>query len=421
QRYYGVPFPLWYCQGCGDVILAAPERLPLDPTTSEPNAPCGTCGGTAFRPETDVMDTWATSSLTPRICASLAADLGMDEATFMAQPMSVRPNAHDIIRTWDFYSIVQSLLHRDQIPWRALMIAGHAQDPSGKKLSKSRLRAAADPTATIEQFSADAVRYWTAGVRMGGDTAVSDEAFRQGNRLVTKLWNAARFVLMHTDGAEDAPPSPPAVSDRWLLARLGQTVARATATLEDYEPATARTAIERFFWSDFCDTYLELVKYRLTERRLPDGTAATPAERIAALSTLRVALCTVLKLLAPFLPHIAEEIYLQGGFGAQEGAPSIHRAPWPDAAGFPDDQAALAVGETMLAIVEQVRRWKAERNLSVGTPIGTLAIGCPAAQVPLLQQMRLDLACITRAEALTVHSGDAITIEVRDSPISPTK
>jgi valyl-tRNA synthetase len=443
QRYYGVPFPLWYCEGCGVVVLASPDRLPIDPTTSQPDAPCPICGGTTFRPETDVMDTWATSSRTPAICASLAAEMGLDEETFLAQPMSLRPNAHDIIRTWDFYTIVQSLLHYGDIPWSDLMIAGHAQDLSGKKLSKSKLKAADDPTATIEQYSADAVRYWTAGVRTGGDTAVSDEAFRQGNRLITKLWNAARFALLHEGAAsiahdqEAARAQAPAstdrsrgssamrpqsqavqqsealpAADRWLLARLGQTVARATSAMEDYEPATARAAIERFFWSDFCDTYLELVKYRLSGRGLPDGTIATPDERAAAIYTLRMALRTVLKLLAPFLPHVTEEIYLQGGFAAEQDLASIHIARWPDAATFPADQAALEAGEIMLDVVEAARRWKAERNLSVGAPIDALAITCPATQLGLLQEMRLDLACITRAAAVTVQAGPSVATRI---------
>jgi valyl-tRNA synthetase len=421
QRYYGVPFPLWYCADCGAVLLAVRDRLPIDPTTSQPDTPCAACRSTTFRPETDVMDTWATSSLTPRICASLAAEHGLDEEAFLAHPLSLRPNAHDIIRTWDFYTIVQSLLHRGEIPWRELMIAGHAQDPSGRKLSKSKLQAADDPTNTIEQFSADAVRYWTAGVRMGGDTALSADAFRQGNRLITKLWNAARFVLQssrfpaesqsHVPDAA-AQPRTLSASDRWLLARLGQTVARATAAMEDYEPAGARAAIERFFWSDLCDTYLELVKYRLSGRDLPDGTTATPGERAAAMHTLRTALRGVLALLAPFLPHVTEEIYLQGGFAEEEGSTSIHVAPWPDAAMFAADREALDAGQTMLAIIEETRRWKAERSLSVATPILMLAITCPAAQLPLLREMRLDLACIARATTIAVSAGEEVSTAI---------
>ena len=413
QRYYGVPFPVWYCEECGDVVLARPEDLPVDPSATPPPAGCARCGSTRLRPETDVMDTWATSSLTPRICASLAADAGMDEAAIRQrlQPMAMRPNAHDIIRTWDFYTIVQSLYHTGAIPWRAVMIAGHAQDPSGKKISKSRLKNADDPTALIEQFSADAVRYWTAGVRTGSDTALSEEAFRQGQRLVTKLWHASRFVLLHGNQAGDreAPPASSLwMTDRWLLLRLGQTVARATEALEAYELSTARLAIERFFWSDFCDTYLELVKYRLMQ---PEPPTAERAGRHAAVWTLRTALRTILQLFAPYLPHITEAIFLDA-FAQEDEAPSIHLSAWPDAGAFPTDAAIEHAGHTLLEIIEAVRRWKAERNLSVGAPVAQVTIHCDPADAALLQAVQTDLRGITRADTVVIEAGapPAVTV-----------
>ena len=190
-------------------------------------------------------------------------------------------------------------------------------------------------------------------------------------------------------------------------------MARATAAMEDYEPAAARAAIERFFWSDFCDTYLELVKFRLSGRTLQDPETDTASGRAAAVYTLRTALLAVLKLLAPFLPHVTEEIYLQG-FASDEGAASIHLAHWPDAAAFPEDPAAKAAGEAMLAVVEAVRRWKSERALSVGAPIGKLEITCPPETVPLLQAMRLDLATITRAAEVTVRAGETVAARVAE-------
>jgi valyl-tRNA synthetase len=403
QRVYGVPFPVWYCDACGSIMQAHRDLLPVDPATSRPQTPCETCGGGDFTPETDVMDTWATSSLSPRICATLAADFGLDEDEFLARlyPMSLRPNAHDIIRTWDFYSIVQSLFHTGVVPWQAVLISGHAQDESGKKLSKSKLKAAADPTVTIEQFSADAVRYWTAGVRTGSDTILSEEAFRQGSRLVTKLWNAARFITMHgAPGAEnndvDVLAMPP--TDRWILGRLGHAVARATVALDEHEPAAARAIIERFFWSDFCDTYLELVKFRLMQE-------AGAGERASALRTLRSALLAVIKMLAPFLPHITEEIYLRE-FAGEDGAPSVHVSAWPDPAQFPCDELVEQSGDTMLAVVEYVRRWKAERNMSVGAAVREVRVTCPTDQAPVLCAMEQDLRSITRAERVTVSAGD---------------
>lgn len=332
-------------------------------------------------------------------------------------PMSLRPNAHDIIRTWDFYTIVQSLFHTGQIPWNAVMISGHAQDPSGKKLSKSKLKAAEDPTSTIEQFSADAVRYWTAGVRTGSDTIMSDEAFRLGNRLVTKLWNAARFVLMHsaagdgTDSKDNLPLDAVSPTDRWLLARLGSTVARATSAFESYEVSAARAIVERFFWSDFCDTYLELVKYRLMQ-------STSGAERDSAIRTMRTALLAVLKMLAPFLPHITDEIYLRA-FAALDGAPSLHVSQWPDAHAFPIYDQGEQIGEILQFVIESVRRWKSERKLSVGAAIGELRIISPEGQVAVLRAMEQDLRSITRAERIIVVPGEAPGVTVEEALPNP--
>lgn len=260
QRYYGVAFPVWYCRACGWPVLASEEQLPVDPQETQPLTACESCGGTTFDPETDVMDTWATSSVTPQICSTLLEPLGISPAEFdrRFRPMNLRPNAHDIIRTWDFYTIVRSLYMGDEIPWTDVMIAGHALDPAGKKISKSKLKASDDPTPILEQLSADAVRYWAAGVRTGGDTLLSEETIKNGGRLVTKLWNAARLVLPHLDGYVPPAAPPPGLTpaDRWLLARLHGTIRRATAAMEEYSFSAAKTDVERFFWAELCDNYL---------------------------------------------------------------------------------------------------------------------------------------------------------------------
>ncbi len=414
QRRFGVPFPVWYCAGCNAVIVADRERLPVDPVECRPGTPCPVCGGRDLVPETDVMDTWATSSISPAICLSLAQHAGREPGHGQGNepvppwqgPMSLRPNAHDIIRTWDFYTIVRSLFHEGRIPWQAVMISGHALNPVGQKISKSKLQTAADPLPTIERFSADAVRYWTAGVRTGFDTVLAEqamktgEAFRQGSRLVTKLWNAARFVLLHA-GEPVAPVTALAPTDRWLLSRLGRTIGHATSAFDQYEISTARAAAEGFFWSDFCDTYLELVKHRVTH--------APATGSCAAAQTLRAAFLAVLKMLAPFVPHVAEEIYLEG-FAGHEGAISIHLSPWPDARAYPIDEKAEQLGRTILSVVDAVRRWKAERSLSVGAPIAGLSIVSPPAQMLLLGEIEQDLRSITRAGHITVSSGGSLEV-----------
>jgi valyl-tRNA synthetase len=403
RRYHGVPFPVWYCDRCGAVVTARRADLPVDPTASAPPSPCPACGADTFTPDPDVMDTWATSSLTPRICASLAEELALPEQdmTDAFSPMAMRPNAHDIIRTWDFYTVARNLLRGDPIPWRDLVISGHGQDPAGKKLSKSKLKAAEDPTALIERWSADAVRYWTAGARTGADTILSEDAFRQGSRLATKLWNAARFVGMYAPLRPDAPSEGPTLTDRVLLHRLGRTVEQATAAMDEYDLFTARSVVERFFWSDLCDTYLELVKRRLAD----PGTEG----HHAAARTLRTALLTTLKLFAPFLPHVTEEIYLRD-FAEGADAVSIHVTAWPAGGDFPADPEAEQAGEAVHVVVDAVRRWKAEHNLSVGAPLSGLEIGAPSSLIVWLAAMQEDLHSITRAEQIRFTESESLTV-----------
>ena len=421
QKSYGVSFPVWYCNACGETIVATHDELPVDPQETGPRAgKCPKCGGTELTPESDVMDTWATSSVTPQICGTLLEEYGISPEEFdrRFRPMTLRPNAHDIIRTWDFYTIVRSLYLTGDIPWTNVLISGHALDPSGKKISKSKLKGADHPTPMLEQFSADAVRYWTSSVRTGGDTNLSEEVFRNGGRLVTKLWNASRLALSQMDGyTPDGWAAPPPASltpvDRWLLSRLGQLIRRATTALDEYEFARAKDETERFFWSDLCDNYLELVKASLYGDSAAAGAnGQVHARREAAQYTLYHALLSVLKLLAPYLPHITEEIYLQG-FAGSDGAVSIHRSRWPIAPGAWVSEEADTAGDAILAVAEGARRWKAERKLSVGAPVAHIAVSCPPAVLPALEASLMDLRSVTRAEQVTVRpGGETVELEI---------
>jgi valyl-tRNA synthetase len=414
QRYYGVAFPVWYCRACSHVVTATPEILPVDPQDTPPPVraceKCGASGDDWFTPDPDVMDTWATSSLTPQICATLLEPFGVTPEEFAGRfrPMSLRPNAHDIIRTWDFYTIVRSIYLTGDIPWTDVLISGHALDPSGKKISKSKLKAAEDPTAMLEQFSADAVRYWTSSVRTGGDTSLSDEVFRQGSKLVTKLWNAVRFGTGFLEGY--APPTSPPIAclnptDRWLLARLCETIRAATGAFDAYEFAVARTLVERFFWTDLCDNYLELVKARLYE-----GDAS------GAQYTLYHALLSVTKLMAPFIPHVTDAVYM-GAFRATDGHSSVHISPWPEAQPAwvtLQDASAIAIGDAILAVIDSSRRWKSDRALSVAAPIGPLIVTAPSPICDALRLASTDLLGVTRASslALVAGGGDGVHVEI---------
>ena len=413
QRYYGGTFPVWYCRSCAHVVTATREMLPVDPQdTPPPVDACPGCG--ASEPgwhvaDPDVMDTWATSSLSPQICATLAEPFGVDATTFESRfrPMSLRPNAHDIIRTWDFYTIVRSIYLTGDIPWTDVLISGHALDPAGKKISKSKLKAAEDPTAMLEQFSADAVRYWATSVRTGGDTALSEEVFRNGSRLVTKLWNAVRFASGFLEGY--APPRTTPIehlnaTDRWMLARLAETTTRATESLDLYEFAAARIEVERLFWTDLCDNYLELVKARLYEGDAP-----------GAKYVLHHVLLAVTKLLAPYLSHVTEAVYL-GAFAGVDGRDSIHVAAWPepDPAWSDGATASIAAGNAILEVVEAVRRWKSERKLSVAAPLASIVVECPSPLDEALRVAMTDLRGVTRASAIEIRTVAAGPVTVTD-------
>jgi valyl-tRNA synthetase len=408
QRYYGVPFPVWFCDRCGRVLLARKEDLPIDPQeVGPPVDACPECGASDFHPETDVMDTWATSSLTPEVCGTLLEPYGVNAEEFVRRyrPMTLRPNAHDIIRTWDFYTIVRSLYMRNQIPWTDVLISGHALDPAGKKISKSRLTTAEDPSGMVEQYSADAIRYWATTVRTGGDTLLNEDTIRNGNRLVTKLWNAARLALSHLDGYRPPAETPDDLNatDRWLLARLYETVRRATRAMDEYEFASAKAEVERFFWADFADNYLELIKRRLYGGDDMDG--QDPASRSHAQYVLFCTMKYVLQMLAPFLPHITDEIY-QHGFGEPDGVSSIHASRWPTASEAWKSDRALRDGRALIEVAEEVRRWKSERQLGLGVALGSIHVEVEPEVAEALSGAAGDLRCVTRANDVKIAAVD---------------
>jgi len=398
QRYFGVPFPLWYCAACGELMLPDEADLPIDPAEQQPQRPCA-CGGTEFRPETDVMDTWATSSLTPQIVGRWLSDPALYRRVF---PMALRPQAHEIIRTWAFYTIVRSHYHAGELPWTNVAISGWGLAPEGtQKLSKSRGGGPVGPMEMLDKHSADAVRYWAAGAGLGRDAVIDEDRIESGDKWVTKLWNVARFAERFLAGY--APPAEmPAgatTADRWLLARTGQLAAAVTRAFEQYDYATARSEIETFFWRDLADNYLEMAK-----KRLYDGGEGYDGARFA----LYHGLLTMLKLLAPLLPHVTDTLY-RALFAATDGAGSIHAATWPQLGDRFDNAEALRAGETLRDIATAVRRYKSERGLSLGAEVGALHVaGGDAA----LRGATADLLSITRARAVYFDGDGEVTVRV---------
>ncbi|HDS03452.1 MAG TPA: valine--tRNA ligase [Firmicutes bacterium] len=360
QRYFGVPFPLWYCAECGAPVTADKNDLPVNPMTDSPNQPCPACGNRSFIPEKDVLDTWATSSVTPQINGKWGEP---DDRMDQIFPMDLRPQAHDIIRTWAFYTIVKSYYHHGQAPWKNIMISGHSLDPERKKISKSKGNVGQTPQALVAQYTADPVRYWTAGSRLGMDTFFSEDVLKDGRKLVTKLWNASKFVLMNLEGYSGEKGGTLNTVDEWILQSLRRTVKTATDYMERYEYGLALQHIESFFWKDLCDNYIELVKGKIKE--------GTEDERKGSQWTLFTVLYGTLRLFAPFVPHITEEIY-QLYFADFIKEISIHLAPWPLPEDFPAFEKAEEPGKKILAYVEFIRKAKSENKLSLAYPIAVL-------------------------------------------------
>jgi valyl-tRNA synthetase len=397
QRFFGVPIPLWYpVAETGEVdhdhpIAPPEERLPVDPSTDAPDgyrdADRGRPGG--FVGDPDVLDTWATSSLTPQIAGGWEEDPELFARVF---PMHLRPQAHEIIRTWLFYTVVRADFEHGTLPWSRAAISGWVVDPDRRKMSKSKGNAVT-PDDVLERYGADALRYWAAGGRPGTDTAVDEGQMRVGRRLAIKLLNASRFILgLPEDGSEAAAPAE--AVDRAMLADLDAVAADATAALERADWTAALERVEPFFWA-FCDDYLELVKDRAYREAGQAGGASARA-------ALRAALDVQLRLLAPYLPYACEEVWSWWHDG------SVHLAPWPDrvpAAAGVDRRPLEAAG----LVIGAIRRAKSQAKLPLRSPVARAVVAGPPGLLDAVRAVEGDLAAAGRVAAF----------EYRDRPEEP--
>ena len=365
QRFFGVPFPVWFSTRAeeeGRILVPEIDQLPIDPFV---DLPVGYTRDEVIA-STDVMDTWATSSISPQINAR--AIKGGSDRYEKLFPADIRPQAHEIIRTWAFYTIVKAHLHGDSIPWKNLMISGWCLAADKTKMSKSKGNVVT-PVDLILDKGADAVRYWASTSRLGADTAFSEDFLKIGRKLVNKLWNASNFVALHLEKITDIPVSATddinqnkitETLDKWILTRLHKTIVKATQEFENFEYCDARIAIEAFFWNDFCDNYLELVKVRAYS----EGTQS-------ANLTLYHCLNAVLRLFAPFIPHVTEEIYCH----LFDSKYSVHaRGNWLNAEDYPLDNEAEKTGIACVNLLEAVRKAKSEKQVSIKFPINEMRI-----------------------------------------------
>ena len=362
QRYYGVPFPVWYCAKCAEPAFAPEAMLPVNPEeTPCPLAACPKCGGAEFVPERDVMDTWATSSVTPLIVRELVETPAMKQRLF---PATLRPNAFEIIRTWDFYSIVKSYYHFKDVPFRDVMISGHGLDDQGRKISKS-LGNYTPSEKLLEEYGADAVRYWATGAMLGQNLRFSIQEVKKGKKTAVKLWNVGRLIQMSLEGFNmGETPENIDVADAWIIQELNRTIEKTTKAFDAYAYAEAKDEIDELFWSKFADYYLEFIKYRLA--------GSDAASRKAAQYTLTRAFLAILKMYAPILPFIAEELY-QLIYKETEGAKSIHVSAWPTAMLAPEGKDVSDFADVIMA-VDEIRKYKSEQGKSLGFELEEYAL-----------------------------------------------
>lgn len=361
QRYFGIPFPIWYCAKCREIKTADEKKLPVDPISDKPKGNCKKCGHGKFVPEKDVMDTWATSSLSPQLALQLFYSESQAEKSI---PMSLRPQAHDIISTWLFYTVVRSHYHFKELPWKNTMISGHVLDRRGQKMSKSLGNVVA-PQEILEKYGADALRFWTAGRSLGQDINYSEEDIRAGSKLLTKLWNVNRFVCLNcVDKVKKPKKLYP--TDQWILAEAQNLLAEATKNLEKYEFGLSRIAIEKFFWTKLTDNYVELIKGRLYGE---DKEAKQSAQ-----FTIIHLLDLINHLLAPYLPFVTEEVYQAFFKGKYYKDVSIHVRPWPKIVETHRNASLLKTGVALLKIIEEIRRYKAGAGMRLVDPIVSVDI-----------------------------------------------
>ncbi|MEO6213885.1 MAG: class I tRNA ligase family protein, partial [Vicinamibacterales bacterium] len=420
QRFFGVPFPLWYrVRGDGTIdhearLVPDESRLPIDPSTDVPDGyrPDQRDQPGGFAADPDVMDTWATSSLTPQIAGRWEED---DDLFARIFPMDVRPQAHDIIRTWLFSTMLRSEFGHGTIPWRNAAISGWVLDPDRKKMSKSKGNVVT-PMGLLEEHGSDGVRYWAASGRPGTDTAFDTGQMKVGRRLSIKLLNASKFVLSKSASASGSPEGlnhdlQGAVTeplDRALISKLAAHVEFATKELEEYSYTSVLDTTEKFLWG-FCDDYLELVKARR------NGEFGGPAAA-SAVAGLTSALSVLLRLLAPYLPFVTEEVWSWWRPG------SIHRAAWPVSSellaliGGSRDQAAERAYDDVTEALAAIRRERSLQKQGFKVRMRRAKVGWTADRLARLGGSENDLKRAANIDVIEFVEHETLSVEAEFEP-----
>ena len=375
QRYFGIPFPVWYCKKCNKAHFAKPEDLPVNPLNKTPDYLKCDCGSTEFVPDTDVMDTWATSAITPLINMRYGKEENFEKEL---RPMSLRANASDIIRTWDFYTIVKNYYHLKEKPWENLMISGFVMAGKGEKISKSKGNSKVTPQKLIDNYSADIVRYWAGTGRLGSDIILSDDTFMRGKKLINKIFNISKFMEIHLQDFEEKNAKYKEeinldnlnnleYIDRYIIYKYKEMEKQYIKYFESFEVGLSLNALEKFFWN-FCDDYIEIVKHRLYR---PEEFGEK--ERYSGQFTIRYLLRKLLQMFSPFFPFITEEIYSEIFKEEFEKNKSIHLSKL-EIEEIKIDEKASKNGSRLMEILGILRGEKTKKGVSLKTEFENVEI-----------------------------------------------
>ena len=401
SRSFGIPLPVWYSKITGEVILPDSDQYPIDPLTESPkNLPAWHTLDDIIREEM-VLDTWFTSGISIDVNKEIMKKNGVQDipATF-----DLRPQAHDIIRTWLLYTVVQSHYARETKPFHHVMISGHVLAGKGEKISKSKGNAKFWPKELLEQFGADAVRYRAASGQLGKDIVFEETELKNGQRLITKLWNACQFVKIHIESSnQELETKDLYPTDQRILSRLNETVAKVTKAYDNYEVGLAKIAFEEFFWRDFCDNYLELIKNRLYKPEL-----YTNGEELKVSAQYALSKCfwTILRLIAPIIPHVTEELY-QDIFKSQYGLNSIHQATIPAIQSIKS-----IILDDIITIISDVRWYKTSHKLSLWSELQKIVISWPQSLLDSIQPYEIDILGVTKSNSIEYNIADNYSIDI---------
>ncbi|AAT43117.1 valine--tRNA ligase [Picrophilus oshimae] len=383
QRYYGIPFPVWYCKDCGGIVLADKSELPVDPRLSGTNKRCS-CGSGNLEPETDVMDTWATSSISVTLYLMHINSMNL-------YPADVRFQGHDIITSWAFTTILRSYLHYRDVPWKKIFISGNVYDPYGEKMSKSKGNII-EPSTIIEKYGADALRFWASTTMPGENIKIREQDLVRGRKTVIKLYNSARLVLMLSDNIKGSMDNIISQVNRWILTKFEKTLKNVTELMDGYYFSRARSELDNFFWNIFCDNYLEIIKSEI--KRYPEETAAVS----------RFLMENIIKMYSPIMPFITEELYHE--FNKDSLSVSLEKYPEYNEDYIFDGAEDF---DYIIDIINKIRAIKSNMKMSMAAPISISLKG----NEKIINDSAEIIKSVMHVENLKISNSDNIEIEVQ--------